>query len=131
MRTKSKILFMALLTMSLTSFAETNNNQGFEKNGMEMTQNQKKLSKEDFYAKLNLNGDQKKKMEVILNDFDESMRKNKLEKGSEPPKNGMDNMKKELNTKVKAILDSKQYGIYEKNIDSYLLPPGPPPQDKQ
>ena len=37
MRTKSKILFMALLTMSLTSFAETNNNQGFEKNGMEMT----------------------------------------------------------------------------------------------
>ena len=131
MRTKSKILFMALLTMSLTSFAETNNNQGFEKNGMEMTQNQKKLSKEDFYAKLNLNADQKKKMEVILNDFDESMRKNKLEKGSEPPKNGMDNMKKELNTKVKAILDSKQYGIYEKNIDSYLLPPEPPPQDKQ
>ena len=131
MRTKSKILFMALLTMSLTSFAETNNNQGFEKNGMEMTQNQKKLSKEDFYAKLNLNADQKKKMEVILNDFDESMRKNKLEKGSEPPKNGMDNMKKELNTKVKAILDSKQYGIYEKNIDSYLLPPGLPPQNKQ
>ena len=85
MRTKSKILFMALLTMSLTSFAETNNNQGFEKNGMEMTQNQKKLSKEDFYAKLNLNADQKKKMDVILNDFDESMRKNKLEKGSEPP----------------------------------------------
>ena len=122
---------MALLTMSLTSFAETNNNQGFEKNGMEMTQNQKKLSKEDFYAKLNLNADQKKKMEVILNDFDESMRKNKLEKGSEPPKNGMDNMKKELNTKVKAILDSKQYGIYEKNIDSYLLPPGLPPQNKQ
>ena len=130
MRTKSKILFMALLTLSLSAFAETNNNQSFEKNGMEMTQNQKKMSKEDFYAKLNLNADQKKKMDVILNDFDESMRKNKLEKGSEPPKNGMDNMKKELNTKVKAILDSKQYGIYEKNIDSYLLPPGPPPQQK-
>ena len=128
MRTKSKILFMALLTLSLSTFAETNNNQGFEKNGIEMTQNQK--SKEDFYAKLNLNADQKKKMDVILNDFDESMRKNKPEKGSEPPKNGMDNMKKELNTKVKAILDSKQYGIYEKNIDSYLLPPGPPPQQK-
>ena len=130
MRTKSKILFRALLTMSLTTFAETNNNQGFEKNGMEMNQNMKKMSKEDFYAKLNLNADQKKKMDVILNDFDETMRKNKPEKGSEPPKNGMDNMKKELNAKAKAILDDKQYGIYEKNIDSYLLPPGPPPQQK-
>ena len=130
MRTKSKILFMALLTMSLTTFAETNNNQGFEKNGMEMNQNMKKMSKEDFYAKLNLNADQKKKMDVILNDFDETMRKNKPEKGSEPPKNSMDNMKKELNAKAKAILDDKQYGIYEKNIDSYLLPPGPPPQQK-
>ena len=59
MRTKSKILFMALLTMSLTTFAETNNNQGFEKNGMEMNQNMKKMSKEDFYAKLNLNAEKK------------------------------------------------------------------------
>ena len=57
---------MALLTLSLSTFAETNNNQGFEKNGMEMTQNQKKLSKEDFYAKLNLNADQKKKMALFL-----------------------------------------------------------------
>lgn len=130
MRTKSKILFMALLTLSLSTFAETNSNQGFEKNGMEMNQNQKKMSKEDFYSKLNLNADQKKKMDVILNDFEETMRKNKPEKGSEPPKNGMDNMKKELNTKAKVILDNKQYAIYEKNIDNYLLPPGPPPQQK-
>ena len=36
MRTKSKILFMALLTLSLSTFAETNNNQGFEKNGIEI-----------------------------------------------------------------------------------------------
>ena len=76
MRTKSKILFMALLTLSLSTFAETNSNQGFEKNGMEMSQNQKKMSKEDFYSKLNLNADQKKKMDVILNDFEETMRKN-------------------------------------------------------
>ena len=130
MRTKSKILFMALLTLSLSTFAETNSNQGFEKNGMKMSQNQKKMSKEDFYSKLNLNADQKKKMDVILNKFDESMRKNKPEKGTEPPKNGMDNMKKELNAKVKVILDNKQYAIYEKNIDNYLLPPGPPPQQK-
>lgn len=130
MRTKSKILFMALLTMSLTAFAETNNSQGFEKNGMEMNQNMKKMSKEEFYSKLNLSADQKKKMDVALNDFDETMRKNKHEKGTEPPKNGMDSMKKELNTKVKAILDDKQYKIYEKNVDSYLLPPGPPPQQK-
>ncbi len=130
MRTKSKILFMALLTMSLTAFAETNNSQGFEKNGMEMNQNMKKMSKEEFYSKLNLSADQKKKMDVALNDFDETMRKNKPEKGTEPPKNGIDSMKKKLNTKVKAILDDKQYKIYEKNVDSYLLPPGPPPQQK-
>ena len=53
MRTKSKILFMALLTMSLTSFAETNNNQGFEKKWIKITQKKKKLIKEEYKSKIN------------------------------------------------------------------------------
>ena len=134
MKLKKLLILLSLLTLSLVTYAEEKP-QG-EPPKME---SQNKLTKEQFYAKLNLSTEQKQKLDVILSDFEKSMKK-------EPPKNDnsstkpiMDNdsMKKEmdekmteLSNKAKAILNKTQYENFEKNLKDYLLPPGPPPQNK-
>lgn len=134
MKLKKLLVLLSLLTLSSIAYAEEKP-QG-EPPKME---SQNKLTKEQFYAKLNLSTEQKQKLDVILSDFEKSMKKEppKNDSSSNKPKLDNDNMKKEidekmaeLSNKAKVILNKTQYESFEKNLKDYLLPPGPPPQNK-
>ena len=130
MKIKSKIVAVALMAISISgiSFADTNSGQ----NGNFQMENKdiKKISKEDFYAKLDLNNEQKAKLDILFSEFENTMKKNQPTQGNPPEKGQMEKVVSTLNTKVKAILTDRQYVTYQTYINSYLLPPGPPPGGK-
>lgn len=129
MKTKSKILAIALVSISMSSFliADTTNNLQ-NTNFQTENQNNKKISKEDFYAKLNLSKDQKTKLDGFFSEFDKTMKNNSPKsQGTLPEKGTMDKAIDELNVNVKTVLNGSQYETYKKNINSFLMPPGAPP----
>lgn len=127
---KYKLVFIGLIALSAFSFGAENNGD-FPKGNPPMEMKQK-ITKEDFFTKLNLNTEQKTKIEAILQEFDDNMKKNVPGKESSPPKKeDMDKIFINLESKVKSVLTEAQFATFKSLLQSYLAPPGPPPGEKK
>lgn len=127
---KYKAIIIGLFTLSVCSFGAENNGSLPKGNPpMEMKQ---KITKEEFFTKLNLSTEQKTKLEAILQEFDETMKKNAPGKDSTPPKKeDMDKIFATVEAKAKLILSDAQFDTFKSLLQSYLAPPGPLPGEKK
>lgn len=125
-----KAIVIGIFVLSSFSFGtESYSNLQKDKPAMEMKQ---KISKEEFYKKLNLSDEQETKLDTILKKFDDNMKLNSPEKGGSPPKKeNMDKLFDSLESEAKKILNDNQFNIFKSLLPSYMAPPGPPPGDKR
>lgn len=125
-----KAIVIGIFVLSSFSFGtESYSNSQKDKPAMERKQ---KISKEEFYKKLNLSDEQKSKLDTILKKFDDNMKSNSPEKeGSPPKKENMDKLFDSLESEAKKILSDNQFNIFKSLLPSYMAPPGLPPADKR
>lgn len=114
--------FKILVTLiSLVSITACSNTPPEKKKDRGRPPRAEKISEEEFYAGLSLDSATKAQLNVILDDFKDTL--DSTMKDSNPPKREeMDKLIAERDAKVKPLLNEDQYSTYKNTVEGLFVP---------